>query len=471
MRRFFIFTVFAAMFIFAQSVCGQAKYVFYFIGDGMGVNIVNATEAYLSAMNGERGSASLLMTQFPVASVATTFSADADVTDSAASGTALSTGKKTNNGVIGLDPEYNRLETIAEKAKKAGRKVGVASTVPINHATPAAFYGHQKDRDMYYEIAQDMLLSGFDFFGGAGFYNRDNFFDRSKAPDIYPLIEQAGYTVVKGYDDFLSKADEAEKVVLVQENWQEAGAIPYAIDRRDGDLSLKEITEAAIKVLMKDNRKGFFLMLEGGRIDWAAHGNDAATVVREVMDMDEAIGVALGFYRKHPRETLIIITADHDTGGITAGAGRLNIRPLQYQKQSQEELTKLVNELQASSPSRESGGGTVAWDDVRTLLTATMGFWQEIPLNWEQEKSLRDAYEETLAKKRDVKDKNLYAENSLLAAKARQVMNEVTRLNWATTSHSGGYAPVFAIGVGQQLFTHKMDNTDIPLKIIKAAGY
>jgi alkaline phosphatase len=465
MKRFSIFSVFAAMFLFAQSVCGQAKYVFYFIGDGMGVNIVNATEVYLSAMNGARGSASLLMTQFPVASVATTFSANDDVTDSAASGTALATGKKTNNGVIGLDPDGNRLETIAEKAGKAGKKVGIISTVPINHATPAAFYGHQKNRNMYYEIAQDLLKSGFEFFGGAGFYNQSRLYDGSDAPDIYPLIEQAGYLVAKGFDDFKAHAGRSAKVVLVQENWKEAGAIPYAIDRKAGDLSLEQLTEAAIDVLMRENRKGFFLMIEGGRIDWAAHGNDAATVVREVIDLDEAIKVAFEFYRKHPKETLIVITADHDTGGLTSGAGRMNISALQYQKQSQDGLTSRLNDLQISRD------GTVSWDEIKNLLTETLGFWREIPLSWEQEKVLRDAYEETLAKDRQVKDRNLYAENSLLAAKAKQIMNEAAFLGWGTGSHSAGYAPVFATGVGQALFTHKMDNTDIPLKIIKAAKY
>jgi alkaline phosphatase len=465
MKRFFILSVFAAMFLFAQTVCGQAKYVFYFIGDGMGVNIVNMTETYLSAMNGERGSASLLMTRFPVASVATTFSANADVTDSAASGTALSTGTKTNNGMIGLNPDGERLETIAERAKKAGKKVGVASTVPINHATPAAFYGHQKDRSMYYEIAQDLVLSGFDFFGGAGLYNRDKFYDKSDAPDIYPLIEQAGYLVVKGYDDFKANADKSRKIVLVQKNWEKVEGIPYAIDRRAEDLTLKQITEAAIDVLMRDNRKGFFLMLEGGRIDWGAHGNDAATVVRETIDMDEAIEVAYEFYKKHPKETLIVITADHDTGGVTAGAGKLNIGALQHQKQSQDELTVLINNL------RVSRDGAVSWEDIKSLLTEALGFWREIPLNWEQEKILRDAYEETLAKNRDIKDRNLYAENSLIAAKAKQIMNGVAHLGWGTTSHSGGYAPVFAIGAGQQLFMHKMDNTDIPSSIIKAAKY
>jgi alkaline phosphatase len=465
MKKQCVFSSFLMLLLCLQNVCGQAKYVFYFIGDGMGVNVVNATEAYLSAMKGERGSASLLMTQFPVASMATTFSADNDVTDSAASGTALATGKKTRNDFLGVDPTFEPLETVAEKARKAGKKVGIASTVPVNHATPAAFYGHQKKRNMYYEISQDLIRSGFDFFGGAGLYNRDHFYDKTTAPDIYPLIEQAGYRVAKGYDDFKANAGMSTKVLLVQKNWEEAGGIPYAIDRTDGDLTLAQITEAAIDVLTRDNKKGFFLMLEGGRIDWAGHANDAASIVREVIDLDEAIRVAYEFYKKHPKETLIVITADHDTGGITVGQGKLNIASLQYQKQSQDELTKQINAL------RISGKGIVSWEEVRDLLTRTMGFWREIPVNWEQEKKLRDAYEETIAKNREVTDHNLYADNALLAATAKRIMNEIAHLGWGTSSHSAGYAPVFAIGAGQDLFMQKMDNTDIPKKIIKAAKY
>jgi len=466
MRKYIFITFLSILFVCTQAIYGQAKYVFYFIGDGMGVNQVNLTETYLSAMGGGgRGSASLQMTQFPVASFITTFSANADVTDSAAAGTALATGNKTNNSYIGIDPDEKRLETVAEKAKKAGKKVGVASTVPINHATPAAFYAHRKNRSMYYEISQDLLASDFDFFGGAGFYNRDNFYDKSKAPDIFPLIEQAGYFIAKGFEAFKADGGKSKKVVLVQNNWEEAGAIPYAIDRKPGDLSLKEITEAAIDVLTRDNKKGFFLMLEGGRIDWGAHGNDGATVIQEVIDMDEAIKVAYEFYKKHPKETLIVITADHDTGGITAGSGSLNVRAFQYQKQSQDVLTDRIHELQ------QSKNGKASWDDVKALLTETMGFWTKIPISWENEKILRDTYEATLAKNLDAKDKNLYAENSLLAAKAKQILNAVARVGWSTSSHSGDYVPVFAIGAGQELFTHKMDNTDIPKNIIRAAKY
>ncbi|MDR1813527.1 MAG: alkaline phosphatase [Tannerella sp.] len=463
MKKYFLFLlVFACL----QTVCGQAKYVFYFIGDGMGVNQINATEVYLSALKGGgRGSASLLFTSFPSATMATTYSANSDVTDSAASGTALSSGTKTNNGYIGLTPDFEPVETIAEKAKKAGKKVGVASTVPINHATPAAFYGHQKDRNMYYEIAQDLIKSGFDFFGGASFYNRNFLYDKSAAPDIFPLIEQAGYKLAKGYADFKADGGKSSKVILLPEQWDEADHIPYAIDRKPNDLTLKQITEAAIETLMKDNKKGFFVMLEGGKIDWGAHGNDAATVIREIIDFDEAIAVAYEFYKKHPKETLIVITADHDTGGITVGRGNLNISCLQYQKQSQDELTKELNALVKSK------SGKPSWEEVKSLLSARMGLWNEVPVSWENEKILRDAYEATIARNRNITNENMYSSNSLIASKAKEVLNDISRLGWATGSHSGGYAPVFSIGAGHELFTHKMDNTDIPKKIAKVAKY
>ncbi len=455
MRRNLILSVFFTFFICISSIYGQAKYVFYFIGDGMGVDVVNITDTYLSNVNGERGSKSLLMTQFPVATFSTTFSANADVTDSAAAGTALATGKKTTNSTLGLDLDGNPSETIAEKAKKAGKKVGIATTVTINHATPAAFYAHQKERGSYYEISHDLLASSFDFFAGAGF---------SDAKDIYTLVEDAGYTVSKGYNDFRTNARNSDKVILVHEDWKKSGGIPYYIDRTERDLTLKQITEAAIDVLTKDNKRGFFLMLEGGKIDGGGHGNDGATMIKEVIDMDEAIEVAFDFYKKHPKETLIVITADHDTGGISY-TGNKKIQYLQYQQCSQNELSARINKL------IEEKNNKVSWEDIKILLSETMGFWKEVPVSWEYERILRDTYENTIAKNRDVKDVNLYAENKLLAAKAKEVLNSISGLGWATSSHTNGYVPVFVIGKGEELFTHKMDNVDIPLNIIKAAKY
>jgi alkaline phosphatase len=465
MQRKLLFTVLIAALVCIQSVCGAAKYVFYFIGDGMGVNQVNLTEVYLSDLKGARGTGRLLMTQFPYGTLATTFSADNDVTDSAAAGTALATGKKTNNGYIGLLPDEQPIETIAEKARKAGKKVGVASTVPVNHATPAAFYGHRKDRNMYYEIAQDLLTSGFDFFGGAGFYNRDFLYDKQKAPDIFPQIEAAGYYIAKGYDDYKQNGGSHDKVVLVQNNWETAGDIPYAIDRTDKDLTLKQITEAAIATLTRNNKKGFFVMLEGGRIDWGGHANDAATVVQEVIDMDEAVATAYEFYKRHPKETLIVITADHETGGLTVGRGSLKPSLLKYQKRSKDGLSQLLSELVKAKD------GKVSEDDIKEFLSVNLGFWKDVPVSGDNERKLKEAYDKTLAKQIEIEDKNLYSANPLIVSEAVKIFNDALRVGWASGSHSANYVPVFAIGAGAELFSGAMDNTDIPKKIIEAARY
>ena len=165
MKRLFYFFLFVCVAVIANA---QAKYVFYFIGDGMGVNQVNGTEMYRAEIQkGRIGVEPLLFTRFPVGTMATTFSATNSVTDSSAAGTALSTGEKTYNGAIGMDDQKNPLQTVAEKAKKAGKKVGVTTSVSVDHATPAAFYAHQPDRNMYYEIATDLPKAGFDFYAGA----------------------------------------------------------------------------------------------------------------------------------------------------------------------------------------------------------------------------------------------------------------------------------------------------------------
>mgnify|MGYP000222963950 FL=1 len=115
-------------------------------------------------------------------------------------------------------------------------------------------------------------------------------------------------------------------MILIQKEGAEPSCLPYAIDRQEGDLTLAEITESAISFLTKGSNKGFFLMVEGGKIDWACHGNDPATVFEEVVDMDNAIKVAYEFYKKHPKETLIVVTADHETGGLGLGTGKYELQ-------------------------------------------------------------------------------------------------------------------------------------------------
>ena len=213
MKRFMYVLLFVLL--TGATYAQQAKYVFYFIGDGMGVNQVNGTEMYLAEQEGRIGVTPLLFTQFPAVGVATTFSATNSVTDSSAAGTALATGVKTYNGAIGMDDQKNVIQSVAEKAKKAGKKVGVTTSVSVDHATPAAFYAHQPNRSMYYEIALDLPKANFDFYAGGGFLKPTTTADKKEAPSIFPIIEEAGYTIAKGIDDFKVKSTQADKMILI----------------------------------------------------------------------------------------------------------------------------------------------------------------------------------------------------------------------------------------------------------------
>lgn len=436
----------------------QAKYVFYFIGDGMGVNQINATEMYLAECKGKIGVNPLLFTTFPVASIATTFSSTNSITDSAAAGTALATGVKTYNSSIGLNAQGKSCHSIAARAKAAGHKVGVLTSVSIDHATPAAFYAHQPRRSMYYEIAMDMLQAGFDFYGGSGFLKRQN--------EIINHLTSEGYTVTRGLKEFQTLQPGMEKVVMMPTEGSPSKSLSYAIDRKEGNLTLAQLVESAVDFLGKNTSKGFFLMAEGGKIDWACHANDAGTLMREVQDLDAAIAVAYKFYQQHPQETLIVVTADHETGGLGLGAKgyELHLKSLQSQKISLEKLSEAIGQLRKQED-------VPSWNAIKELLGQQLGFWKELRPDNEQEKLLKEAYEKSFVQKKGNLKVNLYAKIEPLAVAAQQVIMQKANLGWTTTSHTAGYVPVYAIGAGSELFAGKMDNTEIPTRIGRAAGY
>ena len=452
------------------SFAQQAKYVFYFIGDGMGVNQVQGTELFQGEMKGEIAIEPLCFTQFPVSTVATTFSATNGVTDSAAAGTALATGNKTKNGAIGVLKDLKTpVNSVAVWAKNSGRKVGVATSVSVDHATPAAFYAHEAGRGSYYNIGADLYAAGFDFYAGSDFMEPDNKKDKS-AKNLYKMADEYGYSIARGYNDYTKKSAKADKMILFQSeeaSSKDRSAIPYAIDRTEKDLSLEEITRSAIDFLSKDLSKGFFLMVEGGKIDWACHSNDAATAFREVQDLDKAIRQAYEFYKQHPDETLIVVTADHETGGIVLGTGeyRLNLKALENQKMSESGFTKVLNTL------RKKYKNNVPWESVKTALKENFGFWDEIKLSEEQEKRLVNVYENTLKGQKKKKKKSEYARDEALAAEAKRIVSEIALIGWTSGGHSAGYVPVFAIGAGAENFSGRLDNTQIPALIAKSAGY
>lgn len=314
--KFVAFLVVLAIFTSCCSNGKKAKYVFYFIGDGMGFSHLTLTEAYLATKEGKIANNPLLFTQFPVMGMATTYSANRYITCSSAAGTALSTGSKTNNGMCGVAPDSTDLVSISYKIHDAGYPVGITSSVTIDHATPACFYANSVKRSDYYSIATQLSKSGFEFFGGGGFNGVKD--KRNGEKSLYDMASDAGYEFAYGVEDYRQKRDAAKKMILFKEDsLTRDDILEYAIDRDEDDLTLPQVVGSAIDFL--DNDKGFFVMAEGGLIDWTAHSHDLPGTIYEILDFDEAIKVAYDFYLQHPDETLIVVTADHETGGLAMG--------------------------------------------------------------------------------------------------------------------------------------------------------
>ena len=464
-RRFFLSLVLAAIAVavFAQP---RPKYIFYMIGDGMGLNHVASTEMYLAELGGYIGRKALCMTQFPVVGLATTFSETNGITDSSAAGTALAAGVKTGNGILGQTTDGKHFPTIAEQLRDKGWAVGIMTSVSIDHATPGAFYADVPSRKEYYTIGVQLARSHFEFFGGATFY-QPYIKDKPEAANIYDVCEKEGYKFYRGYEEFMKEGIDADKAILIQEHegltkdYLGKGRIPYAIDRRKGDLTLPQITDAAITFLEKKKRP-FFMMVEGGQIDWASHNDDAATVIQETLDFDMAIRRAYQFYREHPDETLIIVTADHETGGMALGNHKytLHLSLLENQKASVGVISDRLKEL------KEEYGKSLKYEQVQALFKETLGLYDAVEVTDKEDAKLRATFKQM--KKNKAKDtETLYASLNALSEQAVHLLNKKAHIGWTTWSHSGAPVPVYAIGAGAERFTGVYDNTEIMQRILK----
>ncbi len=297
-----------------------AKYIFVMIGDGMGATQVAAAESYLSYKAGKLGGEQVTFTRFPVLGLCTTFSANSNITDSAASGTAIATGNKTNNHFLGVAPDGTPLKSMAYAMHEKGYNVGIMSSVPVNHATPGAFYAHRKDRNDYYEISLEIPESNFEFFAGSGILDFNG--KKGNLEDIDKVLESKGYDVCYGLGE-LAESDDESGVVVIPASQKKEAALNYEIEHDEDPAEedrLGEVLEAAIDYLGDD--EPFFIMCEGGEIDWAAHDNNITEMIDAISRFDEAVAVAYEFYLEHPDETLIVVTADHETGGITIGSDK-----------------------------------------------------------------------------------------------------------------------------------------------------
>lgn len=422
------------MLIVAVGYAKGPKYIFYFIGDGMGPSHVLGTELYLGELQGVIGRPQkLCFTQFPESAFVTTYSATNGVTDSAASGTALSTGHKTYNAAIGVGRDTVEVYSVAADLADKGMAIGVATTVPINHATPSAFYAHNMSRHNYDSIAPWMLRAGYDFYAGGDVKGSD----KTRAL-VYGKAKEQGYAIARGYNDYLAKAEGAEKMMLYQKDV--ATELPYAINRTEKDLTLAQITAAGIDFLEEKSKKGFFMMIEGGKIDYAAHNDDGATVFQEVLDFDAAVAVAYEFYKKHKDETLIIVTADHETGGLVLGYRgdyTLNLKALSSQKVSVERMIEIFQAEKETT-----------WERLEQLVKENIG----VGIRNKKANGEKVIVDYDLARE--------------IAYNAVYDLNRSAALSWASGNHSGTFVPLFAIGKGADMFNGVIDNTDIP-KIIR----
>jgi alkaline phosphatase len=283
----------------------KPKNIILMIGDGMGVSHVFAA---LTANGGH-----LFLENFKHVGFSKTQSADNFITDSAAGGTAISTGKKTFNGAIGVvvnsKGDTVAVKTVLELAEEKGLSTGLVATSSITHATPAAFVSHQSSRDNDEGIAGDILKSEIDVFIGGGY----RFFsEREDGRDLIIDLKQKGYQVLQEMDEIAKvKSGKLAGLTVPESN------LPFPDRKMDLPLS----TETALNIL-DNNKKGLFLMVEGSQIDWGAHQNNTIYVVQEMLDFDRAIGKALEFVEKDGK-TLIIVTADHETGGLAIHNGEM----------------------------------------------------------------------------------------------------------------------------------------------------
>ena len=279
--------------------------VILLIGDGMGIGAIAAGRCGGPGRDGR-----LAVDTMPVTGFSITFSANALVTDSAAAGTALAAGVKTNNGVISMTPDGKPVKTILELAREMGKSTGITSTKFITDATPAVFVSHADSRAKNEEIAVQMVASGVDVILGGG---RQFFLPKSAGgarADDRNLLDEAAKS---GYDVFES----AEAMQKTAANKMIGLFAPNIMTSERPEPTIAEMTAKAIEALNR-NRKGFFLMSEGGKIDSGGHANDAGVAVKEMLMFDDAVRAALDFAKKDGH-TLVIVTADHDTGGFAIG--------------------------------------------------------------------------------------------------------------------------------------------------------
>jgi alkaline phosphatase len=443
---------------------GKAKYVFLFIGDGMAMPQITAAEAYLSALSETKpGVEKLAFTQFPSQGITTTYDAGSFITDSASAGTAIATGQKTLSGVISMDEtRTKKLTTIAEYAKEAGMKVGIISSVNLDHATPAVFYAKEESRNNYFNINRQLANSNFDYFAG-GMVRIDKTPEGQKS--AHDLMKEKGWSITSNREELNALVPSDKQVYAYYNTSFTRNSLDYAIDMEAEDIRLAEYTAKGIELL--ENDKGFFMMVEGGKIDWACHANDAAASIKNTIAFDNAVKEAIEFYNAHPDETLIIVTGDHETGGLALGFAGTKygsaFKEIDNQKMSYEAFNTYV--LGPYKKAHEDGGNLA---DLMPEIEKSFGLTD---LNDYEKEMLASAFARSMGSEiseaSKTQDYLLYGGYEPLTVTMTHLLNQRAGLAWTSYSHTGVPVQTFALGAGEELFNGYYDNTDIFKKMFQ----
>ena len=463
-----------------KSETTAPKYVFLFIGDGMSYPQIQSTSDFLGALEDKDywqaepslddnkgaildGPQYLNFMNFEAAGSAVTYDSNSFCPDSASTATSISTGHKTYSGTINMSEDYKTAyETIAEKVhEQLGMKVGVISSVNLNHATPAAFYAHQASRNDYYEIGLELIDSGFEYFSGGALLKPTGSDGDQK--DLYALAEEAGYNVVKTQAE-AQKVTEGP-VIIVDEHLADGDAMAYELDRTDDMWSLADHVEKGIEVL--DNDKGFFMMCEGGKIDWACHANDATSAIQDTKALADAVQVAIDFAKEHPDETLILVTGDHETGGLTIGfAGTDYDTYLDLLKNQKISYAKFDSDYVAAYKENKTSFEDVMKDVEKLFGLKTQGKeGDKLVLTDYELSQLKAAYEKsvsgTAASEYEQEEYVLYGTYEPLSVTLTHIINNKSGVSFTSYSHTGLPVAVLAQGVNAEVFNGYYDNTDI----------
>lgn len=426
----------------AQTTSGGNPSVILLIGDGMGLSHTHFAEIYAAYMLGE----DLAVSSIQQRTTTYTASLDSEITDSAAAGTALLSGQKTNVGMINVLPDGDNTYTLGEAVHEAGEAVGIVSTARITHATPASVYGHTTNRDDENDLAVQLVAFAPEVALGGGWQHflHEDIDDsvREDDRDLIAEIASLDYTMVSTGSDLAAVDTESTNRLI---GLFSQDHMSYAIDRVTNELdqpSLATMTDSAIRVL-DNNPEGFFLVVEGGRIDHAAEQHDLAAMVNELLAFDAAIQVALDYQAQNPN-VLIIVTADHESGGLSLG---------------RDSLPPDMNNLAAITCSFSYLGQLITEDNNMFDVAEQCGF----DLNENQVEQITTNDVSVLE---GVGNRASHVAHYVVS----EYESELAAIRWGTWGHTAQPVITYAIGPGAQAFMGGLDNTDIAPLLAQILG-